>query len=138
MPLPRLNRLKHPSVAVWPFKAELVFPQGLFGFESYKKYWLIGHQKEVPYLRLEAQENDLISFVVIDPFLILPEYEPTLSQKDIQDVGVLHEAKLILLAIVNTKDRPFTMNLAAPLLIHWHKRKGKQLLLHHESNFPIH
>jgi flagellar assembly factor FliW len=136
-PLSSLNRLKRPPVDTWPFHTELVFPQGLFGFERYTRYALIGHQKEVPFLRLEASQNRSLSFYVIDPFLHAPDYFPSIARADLEDVGVLYEAKLILFAIVNTKEHPFTMNLAAPLLIHWFKKLGKQLLMHANTEYPI-
>jgi flagellar assembly factor FliW len=137
LPLPRPNRLKRPPIDTWPFQTELLFPEGLFGFERYTRYLLIGHKQEIPFLRFEALENRALAFYVIDPFLAYPDYTPSLSQADLEDVGVLHEAKLIVLAIVYTKERPFTMNLSAPLLIHWSKRLGKQLLLQNDPEYPI-
>jgi len=137
MPLSRLNRFKRPTFDTWPFQEPLIFPQGLFGFESLTRYSLVGHKHETPYLRLESEENEAISFVVIDPFPINPHYEPVITQKDILDIGVTAEAKLILFTIVNMKESPYTMNLEAPLLIYWHKRRGKQLLFPEDPAFPI-
>jgi len=137
LPIPRLNRLKRPSTDTWPYQTEILFPQGLLGFEHYTRYKLIGYKHEIPFLRLEALENHKLTFYVIDPFLEHPNYTPTLTQIDLREVGVVYEAKLILLAIVNTNERPFVMNLAAPLLIHWSKRQGKQLLIHDEPDYPI-
>jgi len=137
MPLSRLNRFKRPIFDTWPFEVSLTFPKGLLGFETLTRFALVGHKNESPYLRLESEENEAISFVVIDPFPINPYYEPVITQKDIKDIGVVGEAKLIILTIVNPKERPFTMNLEAPLLIYWHKRRGKQILFPDDSAFPI-
>ena len=137
MPLSRLNRFKRPSFDTWPFQVPLTFPEGLLGFESLTHFSLVGHKNVTPYLRLESEENEVISFVVIDPFPINPYYEPVITQKDIRDIGVIGEAKLILFTIVNIKERPYTMNLEAPLLIYWHKRRGKQLLFPADPTFAI-
>ncbi len=135
--MPQLNRLKRPPVDNWPFERELLFPKGLFGFEKYTHYRLIGHEREVPFLRLESVENPNLSFFVADPFLYYPSYEPTLTHNDLKDVGILNEGKLLLFAIVDRDRRPQTMNLGAPLLIHWHKKLGKQLLFPENSEFPL-
>jgi flagellar assembly factor FliW len=135
--LPQLNRLKRPPFDEWPFEEKIKFPKGLFGFESYKNYRLVGNKKEIPLLRLESIDNSTLAFYVIDPFTYCPFYEPTLTHTDLKDVGVIQEAKLILLAIVDINSHLHTMNLGAPLLIHWSKKLGKQLLMDQDPEFPL-
>ncbi len=125
MPLSRLNRLKRSR---WPFQASLFFPKGLFGFESLTRFTLIGQEHEAPYLWLDSAENAAITFRVVDPFQFHPQYNPVISKKDLEDLEVKGEAELILFTIVNTADRHYRMNLEAPLLIHWERKLGKQLL----------
>lgn len=137
MPLSRLNRFKRSPIDSWPFEALLNFPLGLHGFESHTRFVLIGEKEEIPYLRLVSEEDRALSFFVVDPFPIFPTYEPVITKPDILDIGVTGEAKLILLAIVNKHERPYTMNLGAPLLIYWQKRRGKQLLFPADSSYPV-
>ncbi len=136
MPLSRLNRFKRPSFAC-PLEEKLIFSKGLHGFENLTRFSLIGHEYEIPYLRLVSLENEAIMFMVTDPFPIHPSYEPVITKKDIEDLEVEGEAKLIILAIVNSKEWPHTLNLEAPLLIHWRKKQGKQLLFPDDPVFPI-
>ncbi len=135
--MPQLNRLKRPPFDSWPLRIELLFPHGLFGFEAYTRYKLTGDQKKAPFLRLESLENSSLLFYVIDPFPHCPSYEPALTRVDLKDVGVIHEANLILLTIVDANRRYPTMNLSAPLLIHLSKKIGKQLLTHHDAQYPL-
>lgn len=135
--MPQLNRLKRPPFDSWPLQVELLFPHGLFGFEAYTHYKLTGHAKEAPFLKLESLENPCLSFYVIDPFPHCPSYEPTLTRVDLKDVGVMHEANLIVLTIVDTNRKCPTLNLGAPLLIHLSKKLGKQLLTHHNAEYPL-
>lgn len=137
MPYSRLNRLKRAPKDVWPFQSELSFPKALFGFEGYFRYQLIGHQKESPFLRLLSLENGDFFFYTIDPFIGCPDYNPPLAKQDLKDVGAFDDTKLVMLAIVDVKSRPLTMNLAAPLLINWHRKVGKQLLFPHDSAYPL-
>jgi flagellar assembly factor FliW len=137
MPLSRLNRFKRSSYEMPPFEVGLVFPNGLHGFESLRRFSLVVYEHEAPFLRLVSLENEAITFMLIDPFSICPSYEPVITKQDIYDLQVGDEAKLIMLAIVNTHERPIAMNLEAPLLIHWHLKRGKQLLFPNESAYPI-
>ncbi|MCH9626847.1 MAG: Flagellar assembly factor FliW [Chlamydiales bacterium] len=137
MPLSRLNRFRRSTFDTWPFKETLVFPLGLLGFEAYTRYDLIGHKGEAPFLRLESKENAAIAFTLMDPFPVVPDYEPLITKRDLQDLSVTGEAKLILLTIVDSLECPSTVNLELPLLIHWHKRRGKQLQFPNNSAHPI-
>ena len=134
--MPQLNRLKKHSFNSLPLEVELLFLHGLFGFEAYSHYKLTGSAQE-PLLKLEFLENSCLTFYVIDPFLHCPSYEPTLTRADLKDVGVIRDANLILLTIVDTNRRCPTMNLCAPLLIHLSKKLGKQLLIQHEAEYPL-
>lgn len=135
MPFRRLNRFKRPLAQL--FRAELCLVEGLHGFESHKHFVLYGKEEEAPFLWLESKEDTRISFVVIDPFIICPGYSPKISRADLQQLNAAEDAELILLAIVNTLETPYTMNLAAPLLINWAQKKGKQILLEEDSTHPI-
>lgn len=128
----RLNRFKRPS---FPFQASLYFIEGLHGFESHTEFLLF--EKDVPFLRLESKADSRVSFVVIDPFVMCPNYLPKISRFDLKQLNVLDESELILLAIVNTSKKPYTANLAAPILIHWDEKKGKQILLQEDPAYPI-
>lgn len=135
--MPQLNRLKRPPFDSWPLQIELLFRHGLFGFEAYTYYKLTGQGLEAPLLKLESLDNPSVSFYVTDPFLYCSSYEPSLTRADLKDVGVIHDANLIILTIVNTNKRQPTMNLGAPLLIHLYKKLGKQILTHHDSEYPL-
>lgn len=129
----RLNRFKQN----WPFEEHLFFPHGLLGFPTLTRFTLLGEQEERPYFRLNAQTNHSVSFALRDPFPLFPDYKPTITKKDLDDLEVEDQGELILLVIVNMKEQPPTMNLQAPLLIHWSRKRGKQLLFPGDPEFSL-
>jgi flagellar assembly factor FliW len=137
MPFSQPNRFKRPSHYLWPSHSQIDFQEGLYGFEQWQEYVLKGRGEETPFLWLETQKNKKISFVVVDPFLICPHYEPVITKFDLECVGVEDKAELFLLSIVNTQADPYTLNLGFPLLIHGQKRRGKQILAGGDCAYPI-
>lgn len=130
----RLNRFKKRNAWKWPFEEELFFQKGLYGFEKIQHFSLIGNESEIPFLRLVAKEYRKISFLLIDPFVICPDYNPLPCRYDVKEDDAT--TGLFLLALVNSKKKE--ANLSAPLLINWEKKCGVQLLLPDEpDNFKL-
>lgn len=110
-----LNRFKH---FLGSFRESLTFDSGLYGLEDARHFSFVAHKNELPFLWLI---NEKYRFVVIDPFVICPEYDPAIQAR--------FDEPAFLLSIVSLqKSRP-TLNLAAPLLIEWDQKCGRQLLL---------
>jgi flagellar assembly factor FliW len=131
----KLKRFKLPPLS--PFKEKLHFHHGLFGLEHCPKYVLIG-ESNCSFFRLEVEGNPSLAFHLMDPFVACPDYAPLITARDLLDLHLpKQEAKLILFTIVNTQETPYTINLAAPLLVHWSKRIGKQLLMPANSAHPL-
>lgn len=115
-----------------PFSAQLRFSAGLHGYEEYKDFFLCSDEEKHPYLWLMASE---VTFLVVDPLLICSSYRPTLLQRDLDYLRVGPGAQqLFLLAIVQRRKEGDTLNLAAPLLIDWGRKTGRQILV---PNQPV-
>lgn len=137
MPLIQLNRFKRRRIPLWPFRVPLHFPKGLHGFEKLRQFILVGYETEVPLLWLKAEE-DTISFIVMDPFLRAPNYDPVIAKSDLEVFKEKEgDVSLFLLSIVNTQSDPYTINLGAPLLIHWQRQEGLQILVNDKIRSPI-
>lgn len=109
--------------------ATLNFPSGLYGFETYTEYRLDPPAGRAAFFQLKARQRAGPSFWIVDPFLYYPKYRPVLLESDLRDIGVRSEGECVLLSLVNTHQTPYTLNLAAPILIHLGSRRGKQLLM---------
>ena len=61
---------------------------GLIGFESHTDYLPIPFQDEDDSLiSLQCLDDEKLSFILMNPFGIFPDYAPTLSIQDLRELG---------------------------------------------------
>ncbi len=103
----------------------LMFPEGILGFEDLKKFILINDEQTDPILWLVSLEDESISFPVIDPWKIIPQYS----------VGDYDAGDYTILAIVTLKGtlEQSTINLRSPLIISNSTQEGHQVVLDDEK-----
>ena len=75
-------------------------PMGLLGFEEIKDYLLIANPDEEPFRWLQVKENTALAFVVIEPFLVVPDYHPDIPEPDVQFLGLARPEDALLYSIV--------------------------------------
>ena len=105
---------------------------GLLGFSQYHRYVLIEHHQEAPFLWLQCLDKSDLAFVVIDPRCFLPDFQPPLLSKVMQEMEVEQPEDLKLLAILTIpsgKPQEMTANLMGPVVINLKTRQGRQLIL---------
>jgi flagellar assembly factor FliW len=109
---------------------KLHFPEGLLGFEDYKDYELAAAEYE-PFLRLTSTQDNALSFLVVDPFVLRADYETDIDDRDLAKIGVTEPADVLVLAILTVpKDSsPVTVNLQGPLIINKRTNAGFQAVL---------
>ena len=109
-------------------KQKIHFPDGLFGFEEIKDYFLLD-SKESPFYWLQAAEHQELAFVLIDPRIFKGNY--TLSIKD-DDYRAIEAQKsdVVDFAIVTVPEDPekISANLMGPIIINRKSRKAKQAI----------
>jgi flagellar assembly factor FliW len=111
-------------------RQRIVFPQGLFGFEELKEYVLLDAERQ-PFYWLQSVEQKQVAFVLINPFLIRPDYELNVSSEELMDIGIDSPEKALIFTIVTipADGGPMTVNLQGPLAINRDTREGKQAIL---------
>jgi flagellar assembly factor FliW len=108
---------------------KIVFPRGLFGFESFKEYMLLDAERQ-PFYWLQSVDVESIAFILINPFLFRPDYEVNINNDELTDIDVLSPEKALIFSIVTIPpDGPMTANLQGPLIINRDTRAGKQAIL---------
>ena len=108
------------------------FPEGLPGFESEKRFILLGKIEEDTYFDwLQSIENEKLAFVVINPRLFLPDYTVEVDDVDVKILGIEDENKVLIYTIVVIPENMSEMsaNLKAPVLINTANNKGKQVVM---------
>ncbi len=107
----------------------LHFPDGLLGFEPYKRYALIQTSDDPVFFWLQSVDEPSLAFVVCDPRAFVPDYQVPVRQADLDALGIgdLDEAQVLV--IVNKVGESLTGNLLGPLVIGARSLRGRQLVL---------
>lgn len=114
-------------------------PLGLLGFEQIKDYALLADPAEKPFAWLRVADDKTLSFVVIDPFVVNPDYHPEIPQADVDFLGLKEAADALLLGIVTIHDHNrATMNLKGPVVINRHTHTGKQVIIANAADYSVH
>src|SRR5262245_12393545 len=74
-------------------------PSGLLGFEPIKRY-LLNRAAEDPFFWFQAENNSALSFLVVSPFEVLPEYAPDIPNEEVRALGIECPDDVLLLNIV--------------------------------------
>lgn len=108
----------------------LTIPEGLFGFEEYTEFALI-ESGCVPFYWLQSAENADLAFIIVDPFLICPEYETDIDDDVLARIGISAPEDIVVMTIVTVPrdGSPVTANFQGPLVINRSNGKCMQVIL---------
>ncbi|NJN94356.1 MAG: flagellar assembly protein FliW [Anaerolineales bacterium] len=128
------------SVELTEDSGSIEFPSGLIGLTEWKRFVLMRHPDGDPLCLLQSLEDTRLSFVLADPRQIIPDYQISLSQADLQALQLLdyngrkdwlEEGILNPYCILSVQEEPFlvTANLLGPLLVNGKAGIGRQIIL---------
>lgn len=105
--------------------------EGLLGFEDQKRFIMIDDRESTPFMWLQSLDKEKTAFIVVNPFLVAPQYEPELSDSDGQSLELDDPAQAMVVAIATLRRNPFrvSINLRAPVIINPVKRIARQIIL---------
>lgn len=113
-------------------------PNGMLGFEEIKDYVLTNNPGEHPFAWLQVQDNSSLAFVVIDPFVALPDYQPDIPQADVEFLKLKQADDALLLGIVTIHDEQrATVNLKGPIVINRHTHIAKQVIIANAAAYSV-
>lgn len=106
------------------------FNSGILGFELFKDYYLI-IKDDSPFLWLQSAENENLAFVLINPYIFMPDYNLKINTSDWETIE-LDPAKEdhLTFTIVTIPGNPEDMsaNLQGPIVVNPVKRLGVQAI----------
>lgn len=111
------------------------FSEGLLGFEDEKRFIIINNQdEESPFQWLQSVKNPDLAFVIINPFIVYPNYDIEIPKRTLKKLEIDNEKNIIIYSIVVVpKDvEKMTTNLLGPVVININKMLGKQVILDDE------
>lgn len=119
----------------------IYFENGILGFEDYKNYTILydneeGERPDITWL--QNIEEPSLAIPIISPFLISPEYNPTVEDELLKPIGEITPDNLVVLVSI-TIPRDITKisaNLKAPFVINSEAKRGCQIIVE-ESEYDI-
>lgn len=108
----------------------IAFPDGLLGFDSYKKFVILNTQEGSPFRWLQSVDDGNLAFIIIEPMNFMFSYDLEISDEDAARLKIQKPEDAALYAIVTIPDnaQDMTANLQGPLVINAKNRKGRQII----------
>lgn len=105
------------------------FPEGLYGFESYRDFALLDSEQP-PFYWLQSLSAVEVAFVLMRPEVIRPDYSLDAHEADLQALGDPSEDELLTFGIVRIPEEQsrMTVNLQGPVVINKNTREGRQIV----------
>ena len=116
----------------------IMVTEGIPGFEHLKRYAILPLDKKTPFWWFQSVEDGGIAFVVVDPYILKPDYNPVISEDDMRFLKIECKEDMALMVIVTIRSNPFVVsaNLRAPIVVNLKKRLAKQIVLGN-SSYPV-
>jgi len=115
-----------------PEEGRLHFPNGLFGFEEEKEFFLLPFEgSEGSLLCFQSAGTPGLAFVAMNPFSLKPDYAPVLTAEELKEMGVERSEDLCFytLCVVRRPAADSTVNLRCPVAINDQTRRAMQVIL---------
>jgi flagellar assembly factor FliW len=107
------------------------FPSGLFGFENLKEYALLDAEQQ-PFFWLQSLDVEQIAFILINPLIFRPDYDPAIVKDELQEIGLENneDENFLLFSIVTipADQSRMTANLQGPVVINKETKFGRQFI----------
>ena len=121
----------------------ITFPVGPFSFEEEHEFLLLPFEGGAgSLLCFQSIHTPGLAFVAMDPFSLLPGYNPVLQPQEQKELGVADSQELgfYVLCVVKKPVSDSTVNLKCPVAIHPETRVARQVILEtdtYEMRHPL-
>jgi flagellar assembly factor FliW len=109
----------------------ITFPDGIPGFEAFKQFVLVKVPEHDPFEWLVCITNVKLRFAVINPLIILPDYNPPVTKSQLASLKLEKPDDVRVYVLITLKDNLLesTANMIGPLFINPRKMIGKQIVV---------
>ena len=113
----------------------VTFVNGLPGFETCRRFVLMSAPTLEPFVYLNALDAPQPSFLMVDPRLIMADYQMPLTDADRRRLDAGGDDALLWLAMVRIGDGEAAVNLQAPIVVNPRRMVGLQVV-GADSDYP--
>ena len=117
----------------------IIFPEGIVGFPFLKTFALIhdAEDEKAPIMWLQSMEEPGFAMPVIEPNLVMDNYNPTVTDEFLTPVGELAPDQIYSLVTITVPPEieKMSVNLKAPIVINMANNKAVQIIV--EDDFKV-
>ena len=109
----------------------ITLPSGLIGFSEDRRFVIREDEAASPFRWLQAVDNEVLAFVMIEPHVSISNYELELTNGHLKKLHAEKTEDLSVYSLVTMakKMEDVTINLQGPLLFNLEKRLGIQIIV---------
>ncbi len=112
---------------------KVLFPRGIYGFESMKEFYVIEYDEI--FKCLQSKEDKNTAFIIINPYYFKKDYVLDIDEDDYEEIGLIGEKDIrenldlyVIVTIPAVDPKNMTANLLGPIIINSKNHIGKQSL----------
>lgn len=117
----------------------ITFPEGIVGFPFLKQFALIhdAENENAPIMWLQSMEEPTFAMPVLEPLLVVDDYNPTVNDEYLEPVGELAEDQIYSLVTITVPPQieNMSVNLKAPIVINMANNKAVQIIV--EDDYKV-
>ena len=119
-------------------KDAIRFVSPILGFAQYQDFLLLDHPATAPIRWLQSAESSKLAFPVIDPFMLVSDYDVAVSQGLLAELEAssLDDLQALTIVVVAKNVEDIRTNLKAPIIYSPASRLGKQIVLE-DTDYPV-
>lgn len=113
----------------------ITFEDGILGFPDLKEYLIIYDNSNEYFSYLQAVEDKDICFIIISPYLVIPDYSADISDDSVKKLVIEEEKDVILYSFITIPEdmKLMTANMKAPMIINAKNRKAVQEVMDNDK-----
>lgn len=123
----------------------ICFQEGIIGFPDLKHFTLIadeGDEKTSNIYWLQSVDEGIFALPVIDPLLIIKDYDPLVEEELLKPIGGIEEGNMSVFVTITVPAQveQMTVNLKAPIIINSRTTKACQLIIEDDAyqvRYPV-
>lgn len=107
------------------------FANGIPGFPDEHSFAFLSQGRQNPFAFLQSVGNPDLTFVIVEPFTLIPEYTFQLEGEIVSELELSDENLPQIFNIVTLKEKleSATVNLIAPIIVNWQAKTAIQIIL---------
>ena len=117
----------------------ITFPDGIVGFPFLNQFALIhdADNENAPIMWLQSMEEPGFAMPVIEPNMVVDNYNPTVNDEFLEPVGELAPDQIYSLVTITVPPQieKMSVNLKAPIVINMENNKAVQIIV--EDDFQV-